>query len=380
MGTAGLRFCGSPDAQLRKAEDLCVSYVPLLPRKLNGMAPKIRDLSRREYEAWDSFVLARPAGTFFHKAGWREVIEAAFRHKSHYILAEQDGSVTGVLPLFHIRSLLFGNRLVSVPFCVYGGPLAVDDATAQALRNSAIDLMNRVGANLIEFRLRNAEAFDWVTRSDLYATFRKELHSEPEQNLKAIPRKQRAVVRKAIGLGLQASFSRDVTGFYRLYSESVRNLGTPVFSQRYLQLLIDKFREDTEILTVTEQEKTVASVLSFFFRDEVIPYYGAGKPRARDLGAFDFMYWQVMNHAASARDSRIFDFGRSKVGTGPFAFKKNWGFTPQPLHYAYWLTRGHQIPNNNPLNPKYKIFIENWKRLPLPIANRVGPFIARGIG
>jgi len=120
-------------------------------------------------------------------------------------------------------------------------------------------------------------------------------------------------------------------------------------------------------------------VLSFFFRNEVLPYYGGGTPRARHLGANDFMYWELMTRAAD-RGARLFDFGRSKIGTGSFAFKKNWGFEPEPLHYQYWLQPGREIPDHNPLNPKYRTMIAAWKRLPLPIANIIGPAIVRGIG
>src|SRR4051794_12738975 len=344
------------------------------------MAPVIRDLAGQHYQAWDNFVLTTPNGTFFHQTGWRDVIERAFRHTSHYVFAEQDGVISGVLPLFHVRSVLFGNRLLSVPFCVYGGPLAADAATAEALTEYAIGLMRRLGSDLIEFRMRDPHSLSWATRPGLYATFRKTIHTDPEQNLKAIPRKQRAVVRKALANGLQSTIDQEVDGFFRIYAESVRNLGTPVFPRRYLHLLMARFGQAAEILTVTENATPVSAVLSFFFRDEVLPYYGAGRSRARELGAFDFMYWQLMNTAVQNRDARIFDFGRSKVGTGAFAFKKNWGFSTQPLEYAYRVAPGRKIPENNPLNPKYRIMIELWKRLPLPIANWLGPPIVRGIG
>jgi FemAB-related protein (PEP-CTERM system-associated) len=344
------------------------------------MAPVIRDLDAKHYQAWDRFVLAAPDGTFFHQTGWRDVIERAFRHTSYYVFAEQDGAVTGVLPLFHVRSVLFGNRLLSVPFCVYGGPLAVDAQTAEALSRHAIELMRRLHADLVEFRMRDPHSLEWAARPGLYATFRKPIHTDPEQNLKAIPRKQRAVVRKALVHRLRSNVGQEVDGFYQIYAESVRNLGTPVFPRRYLRLLMERFCSVAEILTVTEDTSPLSAVLSFFFRDEVLPYYGAGRSRARELGAFDFMYWELMNTAARARAARIFDFGRSKVGTGSFAFKKNWGFSPQPLDYVYWLAPGQAIPDHNPLNPRYRAMIEVWKRLPLPVANWIGPPIVRGIG
>lgn len=343
------------------------------------MAPIIRTLGRSEHAAWDRYVTAAPDGTFFHLSGWREVIEAAFGHPAHYLYAEQDGAITGVLPLVHMRSRLFGNRLISVPFCVYGGPLASDGISAQTLIDHATDLMDRLGTDAIEFRTQTPCAAGWITRPDLYATFRKPIAADPDVNLKAIPRKQRAVVRKGLENGLQVEIDQHADRFHRLYGESVRNLGTPVFSRRYLRLLVERFRDCTEILTVIDDGKPIAAVLSFYYRDEVLPYYGANTPRARQRAASDFMYWEVM-HRAAARGVRRFDFGRSKYGTGSFAFKKNWGFAPEPLHYQYWVSPGRAIPEVNPLNPKYELMIRAWKRLPLPLANLIGPHIVRGIG
>ena len=344
------------------------------------MAVIIKELQPKHQQAWDDFVIGAPQGTFFHLGAWRDVVESAFKHSPHYLFAEQDGAITGVLPLVYLRSAFFGRKLVSVPFCVYGGPIATDDITAKALSERAIELMRECRADLIELRSREALALDWATRPGLYATFRKTISADPEVNLKAIPRKQRAVVRKAFANGLRSSFERNVDGFYRIYAESVRNLGTPVFSRRYFHMLAERFGPSVQIMTIFDADRPVSSVLSFYFRDEVLPYYGGGQPRAREVGAFDFMYWEVMNDAACRREARLFDFGRSKLGTGSFSFKKNWGFTPQPLHYAYWLQPGQSIPEHNPLNPKYRLMIEVWKKLPLSIANRIGPSIVRGIG
>lgn len=339
----------------------------------------IRELDARAEPAWDRFVDASPDGTFFHRAGWRPVIEQAFRHRALYLLAERDGCVTGVLPLVHLKSRLFGSSLVSVPFCVYGGPLASEPDSAAALIGHAEELMRRLRIATIECRMRQPALAGWLTRSDLYATFRKPIVADPEANLKAIPRKQRAMVRKGLQNGLRSEIDNNTARLHRLYAESVRNLGTPVFSARYFRLLAERFRDCCEVLTVVDGERPVASVLSFFFRDEVLPYYGGGAALARQRAANDFMYWEVMRRAAE-RGVRLFDFGRSKFGTGSFDFKKFWGFAPEPLHYQYRLAPGRTVPDHNPLNPKYRLLIAAWKRLPLPVANLLGPPIVRGIG
>jgi FemAB-related protein (PEP-CTERM system-associated) len=343
------------------------------------MAIRLRPLDEASAPAWDAFVTAMPSGSFFHLAAWARVIEAEFGHRCHYTLAEQDGAITGVLPLAHVRSRLFGNTLVSTPFCVYGGPLAADHETAVALEMHASALRERLGASAAELRDRSPVDSDWVVRPDLYVTFRKLIAGDNDQNMKAIPRKQRAMVRKGIQNGLASVSGRDVAVLHRIYAESVRNLGTPVFSRRYFATLSETFHDCSDIVTVLDAGRPIASVLNFYFRDEVLPYYGGGAAEARHRAGNDFMYWEVMRRAAE-RGCRLFDFGRSKLGTGAFAFKHNWGFTPETLHYRYRLAPGAAIPDHNPLNPKYRLFIAAWKRLPLAVANLLGPPIVRGLG
>ncbi len=349
------------------------------------MALTIRPLDAAAEPAWDAFVAAHPAGTFFHRAAWQRVIAAAFGHRTHYLLAERDGAVVGVLPLVHLRSALFGSTLVSLPFCVYGGPLGEDGATVAALAAHAGGMRAAARAGAVELRLREAPAegvldpAEWHARPDLYVTFRKPISASDDDNLKAIPRKQRAVVRKGIERGLAANIGREVDGLHRIYAESVRNLGTPVFARRYFRLLADAFGESMDVLTVHDGTTAVAAVMNFYWRDEVLPYYGGGTAAARTCHANDFMYWAVMRHAA-ARGCRMFDYGRSKLGTGAFAFKKNWGFAPTPLEYRFSLAPGAAIPEHNPLNPKYRLAVAAWKQLPLPLANLLGPRLVRGIG
>jgi FemAB-related protein (PEP-CTERM system-associated) len=278
-----------------------------------------------------------------------------------------------------MRTLLFGNTLVSTPFCVYGGTLAVDRDTAIALETHADALRERLGASALELRERCEVDGDWLMRPDLYVTFRKPITGDDDRNLKAIPGKQRNMVRKGIRNGLVSVCNHDVAVLYRVYAESVRNLGTPVFARRYFSILAEAFANSSDIVTILDAERPIASAMNFYFRDEVAPYYVGGTVQARRRAGNDFMFWEVMRRAA-ARGSRLFDFGRSKQGTGAFAFKCNWGFEPERLHYRYHLAQGASIPDHNPLNPKYRLFIAAWKRLPLRVANLLGPPIVRGLG
>lgn len=347
------------------------------------MADTIRALTADRGPAWDAFAAAHPHGTFFHRAAWSAVIQHAFGHTPHYLMAERDGAVTGVLPLVRVKTLLFGDSLQSTPFCVYGGPLAADAEAFAALEAAAAALMDANRVPTMEWRFRepvpDAALSGWAARDDLYVTFRKPITASDDTNMKAIPRKQRAMVRKGVDRGLTSTAGRDVDTLFRIYAESVRNLGTPVFPRRYFRLLMDTFSDDADVVVVRDGDAPVAAVMNFYDRGEVLPYYGGGTAAARPAAAHDFLYWEVTRRAA-ARGCTGFDFGRSKAGTGSFAFKKNWGFTPTPLLHRYRLAPGATVPDHNPLNPKYRLMIAAWKRLPLPIANLAGPHVVRGVG
>ena len=198
--------------------------------------------------------------------------------------------------------------------------------------------------------------------------------------MQAIPRKQRAMVRKGIKAGLVGEIDATVDRFFDLYADNVHRHGTPALPKRYFEALKRTFGDRCEVLTVCSASGLpVSGVLSFYFKDEVLPYYAGDRVEARDLAANDFKYWDLMRRACE-RGLRIFDYGRSKQGTGSYDFKKNWGFEPTPLHYEYQLFKGDRIPENNPLNPKYQLFIRAWRRLPRSMANRLGPFIVKNLG
>jgi FemAB-related protein (PEP-CTERM system-associated) len=333
----------------------------------------------RDAPAWDAFVQSHGDGTFFHRAGWRTIFREIFRLDPRFLIAERGGRIAGILPLVFQKSRLFGNALVAAPFCVEGGPLAADQAAEAALVAAALELQARTRAPYIEFRSRQARQQGWTVRKDLYATFSGPLSEDDQENLKSIPRKQRAVVRKTLESGLSSEVADSVDDMFRVYAESVRNLGTPVFAKSYFAKLKSMFGPDCDIVVIRDAGKPVSAVLNFYHKDTVLPYYGGGTAGARRTGANDFLYWEVMRRAA-LRGYRRFDFGRSKAGTGAFAFKKNWGFEPQWLEYEYHFRPGETMPDKNPLNPKYRLFIESWKKLPLPVANFIGPWIIRGLG
>lgn len=343
---------------------------------------QVKTFSPADAARWDAFVRACPQASFFHLSAWRGITEEVFRHRTFYLFAERAGEIVAVLPLAEVKSWLFGHALVSLPFCVYGGIAAYPEAEPDAvalLEAEAETLARKLGVQHLEFRNLQPRHADWP-RQELYVTFRKPILPEVEDNMLAIPRKQRAMVRKGIKNGLVARIDDDVERFFALYADNVRRHGTPALPKRFFARLREVFGKDCEVLTVSDAEgRPLSSVLSFYFRDEVLPYYAGDDLAARELAANDFKYWEVMRRACE-RGCKVFDYGRSKVGTGPYSFKKNWGFEPQPLSYEYRLYKRDGVPQNNPMNPKYRLFIALWKRLPLGVANALGPHIVRNLG
>ncbi|MEF8702082.1 MAG: FemAB family XrtA/PEP-CTERM system-associated protein [Candidatus Accumulibacter sp. UW26] len=357
---------------LEEVATLAAASAPLVVRQLSpgdGIAQA----------RWDAFAEACPEATFFHRAGWQQILGEVFGHRTHFLYAERAGVVEGILPLAQVKSLLFGNSLVSLPFAVYGGVAASNPAAVEVLELAAQETARRLGVDHLEMRNLRQRHPGWPTQ-DLYVSFRRGIAPEVEANLQAIPRKQRAMVRKGIKNGLRSEIDADPGRFFALYADNVHRHGTPALPRRYFAALQRVFADDCEIMTVLDGSgHPLSSVLSFYFRDEVLPYYAGDAWSARELAANDFKYWELMRRSCE-RGLKVFDYGRSKQGTGSYAFKKNWGFEPQPLFYEYCLYRRDAIPQNNPSNARYRLLINTWRRLPIGFANWLGPFIVRNLG
>jgi len=348
-------------------------------RAAEAVSIRARPIDAGDEARWDDFVARCAEATFFHRSAWKRVIETCFGHRTHYLLAERGSSIVGVLPLAEVKSFLFGHALVSLPFCAYGGAVVSDADAVPALHAAAGDLGRKLGVDHLELRNRTIRQPDWP-RQDLYVTFRAPMLADADANLAAIPRKQRAMVRKGIAARLSSRIDADVDTFFSLYADNMHRQGTPPLPKRYFRALREAFGADCEVLTVLAPDgKALSSVLSFYFRDEVLPYYAGDLAAARDSAANDFKYWELMRRGCE-RGVRVFDYGRSKRGTGAFDFKKHWGFEPTPLAYEYCLYRAERIPEHNPLNPKYRLLIALWRRLPVAVANAVGPHLVKGLG
>jgi FemAB-related protein (PEP-CTERM system-associated) len=343
---------------------------------------RVADLAS-ESGAIDAYVRAHPLATPFHLSAWSRAVARGCGQVNHYLIAEIGSDIVGVLPLTVVHSPLFGRALVSSAFAVGGGVLADDDIIAKALIAEAVAMAERLTCPTVELRggmmLVGA---DWHHDETTYLGFVRDLAGDDEAELLVIPRKQRAEVRRALGYELTVETGNaesNRAAHYAVYSESVRNLGTPVFPRALFDAVLHEFGDEADILTVRHEGLPIASVLSLYWRGTVMPYWGGGTAAARGWRANDLMYYALMNHARRRACTR-FDFGRSKAGTGPAAFKRNWGFEGEPLAYAKFAADGEAPRDINPLNPKYRLQVALWQKLPLSIANRIGPMIARGLG
>ncbi len=343
-------------------------------------ALSVRPFAPEDTGRWIDFVAERPAATLFHDHRWLEAVEKAYGYPGRHLVAERDGRIVGVLPLTLVKSPILGRSLVSTAFGIGGGIVADDAETVAALGREARALGERFAVNYVELRGGPAPGEGWIEKSGLYESFEKELPADADKIRDWLPRNRRAEVKKSLRIdeANEDSFRLDqsIDDFYAVYSAALRNLGTPVMPKKFLRVLKEKFGDDADIALVERNGAPAAGLFSFWRQGRVMPYYIGGSEIGRNMRAYDYLYYSLMRRAV-ARGVRLFDFGRSKVGSTHSQTKTYWGFEPQPLTYHVALIRAKDLPNVNPNNPKFARFVALWKKLPLPVANFVGPFAAR---
>lgn len=338
-------------------------------------------------QAADAFIAGHADGTPFHRTAWLRAIQQAMGHRALLLAAvAPSGDLRGLLPLHHVKSRLFGEALVSSAFAVDGGLLVDDDRALTPLAVAAQQLAKDKASNgktvPLELRGGSAPGGDWRLRDGEYVGFVRPIAVDDEAELLAVPRKHRAELRKALAnpqLRVETGRSdRFLREHYHVYATSVHNLGTPVFPARLFRLVLQQFGDDADIMVVRDGDRPVSAVLSLYHNGRVMPYWGGGVADARRLRSNELMYFRLMGHGRT-RGMTHFDFGRSKVGSGQAAWKKSFGFDPAPLFYHDWPADGAGR-DVNPTSAKYQRQVDLWKRLPLPVANLLGPFISRGLG
>ncbi|MFN0025393.1 MAG: FemAB family XrtA/PEP-CTERM system-associated protein [Parvularculaceae bacterium] len=340
----------------------------------------VRPFEPADAARWAAFLDDSHGASLFHDLRWLEAVEGAYGFRGYHLIAERSGAVCGILPLTLIASPLLGRSLISTAFGIGGGIVADDETAIRALGAAALNTGQQLGVKYVELRGGPAPGDGWLEKAGLYAGFEKEMPADADKIREWLPRNRRAEVKKSLRIDETAgdNFRLDarIDAFYGVYAAALRNLGTPVMPKKFLRLLKEKFGDDADISLVERSGKTVAGLFSFWRPGRVMPYYIGGGELGRNMRAYDYLYYSLMRRAV-ARGVRIFDFGRSKVGSTHYDTKTYWGFAPAPLVYHIALVGAKQMPNVNPNNPKFNRFVELWKRLPLPVANALGPIVAR---
>lgn len=350
---------------------------PAAPEPLGAVT--VTRLETADTPAWDHFVSLHPQATSYHLSAWQAVLHKAFGHTSHHLVAKRNERVVGVLPLVQLKSALFGNFMVSMPFLNYGGVLANDDAVRTELLDQAVTLAKALACSHLELR-ETTPSHSWPMRTDKVSMWLP-LPATQDALWTQIGSKLRAQIKKGMGHG----FTFEVGGvellndFYRVFSTNMRDLGTPVYAKRFFEIILKEAPGMPELVVGKDSRgRPVAGALVLRHGDRMEVPWASTLRRANNLNANMALYWTMLSHACESGCS-TFDFGRSTVEASTHRFKKQWGARAVPLYWHYWMANDNPIPQINPGNPKYRLAISTWKRLPLTVANHIGPHISRSI-
>jgi FemAB-related protein (PEP-CTERM system-associated) len=337
-------------------------------------------LSPERYAEWDRYVARHADGSLFHTLAWRDAVRNGFGHTDHYWAAVRDHRIVGVFPAFLVASRIAGRMLVSVPYGVGGGILADDSEAAKGLLKTARRTACERGCSIIDLRSERATAPD-LPIVDRYVGFRRELPDRAEEVLSWLPRKARAAARNARDkYGLTAHFNdENLALVWRLYTISMRRLASLNYPYRFFKALADRFRDRSWVTVVRRNGQPVAGLVTFLYRDRVMPYFIGTTDEARHCSAANFIYLAVMERAVAA-GYRVFDFGRSRRdNSGSYDFKRFHGFEPRPLEYQRYIEPGRSTTDLSPANPAFSLARRIWPYLPLCVTRFAGAHLSRHI-
>ncbi len=338
---------------------------------------------------WREYLEKHPKATLFHTLGWREAVVKTFQHQPHYLYAHEEGDIVGVLPLFQIKSRLWGHSLVSVPFGVYGGICADNEPAERELFKAAVTLGKKLGTGHIELKETiPLENIDGLVTKDLYVTFDLELFPDHDIIWKGMRKRNRNILRKGLKSGLElykrpGSWSsvdmREMETFYNLFARTQTALGTPVLPWKWFLNLAGAFPEQLALFSTSYKGNIVNSLLVLRYKDTLLPYYIGYDPEYLRFAPNNYILWEAIQFGC-IQGFKHFDLGRSRQGTGSYSFKVHWGIEPRQLYYQYHLYPGHEMPNLNPSNPKFALAKKIWSRLPMPVVKAVSPGLVKFLG
>jgi FemAB-related protein (PEP-CTERM system-associated) len=327
----------------------------------------------------DEYVARHEIGSSYHRRAWLEVIRRSFGHDTVYLAAESVHGIAGVLPLVFFRSRVFGRFAVSVPFVNYGGILADNSEAERALLERAIEETQKRDGSHLELR-HTRQQFPHLAAKRHKVAMELPLAVTVDAQWNAIDRKLRNQVRKAEKSNLRTADggAELLPEFYAVFAHNMRDLGTPVYGVRFFREVLHAFPEHTRVFVVRNGEEPVAAALVHWYRDTIQVPWASSLRAFNPLCANVLLYWQMLRFSIE-RGFRVFDLGRSTPGEGTYQFKKQWGAAARELVWEYWTAPGQPLPELSPKNPKFELAIRAWQRLPLSVANAVGPLVVRNI-
>ena len=330
-------------------------------------------------EEWNRYVESNPSASLYHRAEWQALIKETFGHSGYYFSArDKTGNITGVLPLIRLRSRLFGDFMVSMPYFNYGGAVADHPLIEQHLMEAAAQQGARIGVSHIEFR-------DDTPRRELPARTEKvnmilRLPDNQDELWQSFTPKLRAQIRRPQRENPQVLMGgvEYLDDFYAVFSRNMRDLGTPVYSRTFFRNILDSFPDTSQLIVVRLADRPVATAFLIGHRDTLEIPWASTLSDVNRLSINMLLYWEILKYAIK-QGYRNFDFGRSSKDSGTYRFKQQWGAQPRPLYWHYWQASGDTLPSLNPDNPRYALAIKVWQRLPLTVTRALGPLIVKNL-
>ncbi len=332
----------------------------------------------KQHQKWDDYVNKHPNSSIYHLSSWAELITNLFGHKTYFLYSHEDMKINGLLPLIQIKSLLFGNFLTSVPYFNYGGVISDNIETETKLLKHAANLANEIGINHIEYR--DTQPRDGMPSKADKITMLLPLAESHDDQWSAFTSKLRAQIRRPTkeGIEIRSGSHEQLDDFYSVFAHNMRDLGTPVYPKQFFKEILDRFKKYCHIIVIRHQNQPVAAGFLIGFKHQLeIPWASSLREYNR-ISPNMALYWECLKYAID-QGYKSFDFGRCSKGSGTYRFKKQWGAQEKPFYWHYWLKNGGTLPELNPNNPKYQLAIRAWQKLPIPIANFLGPKIVKNI-
>ena len=341
----------------------------------------IHSISPNDFQRWDAYVNQHEGSSVYHLTAWKTLIENTFGHSCLYYYALNDnGDICGVLPSVNMKSKLFGNFVVSMPFFNYGGVLADNNETANALNNHLQIQTEKIQVSHIQYRESVERTENKLAVSTSKVNMILELPESAEALGKLIGSKRRSQIKRPIKEGVSHKIGKAelLDDFYQVFCENMRDLGTPVYGRSFFENILETFEEHCTICVVYWQGKPVSSGFLITYKGRMEIPWASTLSYANRISVNMYLYWQILSHAIET-GCTSFDFGRSTIDEGTYRFKKQWKSEPQQCYWYHWVPEGGELPNLSPSNAKFDLAIKMWKKLPLPIANTLGPFLVKNL-